>query len=97
MLIPRFSLLQLLAITTGSACFFFIVAAATRGQYWAIAISVALASVLCVAAVYMQLFLAAWVLARIASIFPAQRAAKSPFASAAPPPQFITPPQDVEG
>lgn len=96
MLIPRFSLRQLLAIMTGSALFCYVLAMATRGHQWSIAISLALSSVLLVFVAYAVVFAIAWVLTLIGGSFTKQHAATSPFANAAPPPQFITPPEDTE-
>ena len=96
MLIPRFSLRQLLAITTASAIFFYVVAMATRGFQWAIVVSIAGSSVLLALLVYAVLFAVAWLLTLLGSLFTARHAAASPFANAAPPPQLITPPEDIE-
>ncbi len=96
MLIPRFSLRQLLAVTTACALFFYTVAMATRGHQWAIAISLAISSVLLVLVAYAGVFLVAWVLTLIGGLFTKQVVVASPFADAAPPPQFVTPPEDDE-
>ncbi|MCA9122864.1 MAG: hypothetical protein KDB11_21910 [Planctomycetales bacterium] len=96
MLLPRFSLLQLLSITTVSAVFCYVIAMATRGHQWAMAISIATSSVLCAFVVYAMLFAVAWMLTLLGSSFAAKKVAASPFATAAPPPQLITPPEDPE-
>ena len=84
MLIPRFSLRQLLAVTTASALFCYLLGMAVRGHQWAIAISLALGSFLCALVVYAVLFAMAWFLALIAGLFTKQNVAASPFAGAAP-------------
>lgn len=96
MLIPRFSLRQLLVITTASAIFFYVVAMATRGHQWAMAISIAVSSVFGALIVYTCLFGIAWLLTLAGGSFTKRRVASSPFANAAPPPQVITPPEDTE-
>ena len=96
MLIPRFSLRQLLAITTASALFCYVIAMATRGQQWAIAISLAISSVLLALVVYAAVFAIAWLLTLMGGLFARQNVAASPFANAAPPPQLVTPPEDPE-
>ena len=96
MLIPRFSLRQLLIITTVSAFFCYLLAMATRGHQWAIALSFAVSSILCALIVYAAVFILAWLLAVVGGLFTKQKVAASPFANAAPPPQFITPPEDQE-
>ena len=96
MIIPRFSLRQLLAITTASALFCYLLAMATRGYQWAIATSLAISSLLCALVVYAAVFAVAWLLTLVGGLLTKQRVATSPFANAAPPPQFITPPEDQE-
>jgi hypothetical protein len=96
MLIPRFSLRQLLAITTASAIFCYLLAMAARGHQWAIATSLAISSVLCALLVYVAVFAVAWLLTMVGGMLTKQNVAASPFATAAPPPQFITPPEDQE-
>lgn len=96
MLIPRFSLRQLLAVTTASALFCYVIALATRGHAWAITISIAISSILLAFAVHAMVFAVAWLLALAGSLFTKRTVAASPFASAALPPQFVTPPEDPE-
>jgi hypothetical protein len=96
MLIPRFSLRQLLAVTTACALFCYVIATATRGQQWAIAVSLAVSSVLLALVVYAVVFAIAWLLTLIGGLFTKRIVATSPFANAAPPPQFVTPPEDTE-
>ena len=62
MLIPRFSLRQLLALTTASALFCYVIAMAARGHQWAIAISLAISSVLLGLVVHAVVFVMAWLL-----------------------------------
>jgi hypothetical protein len=96
MLIPRFSLRQLLVITTASAIFCYVIAMATRGHQWAMAISIAVSSVLGAFLVYAFLFAGAWVLTLGGRLFTKQNVSASPFATGTPPPQLITPPEDPE-
>ena len=96
MLIPRFSLRQLMAVTTVSALFCYVIAMATRGHQWALAISVAVSSVLLALVVHASLFAVAWLLALVGRLFTKERIAASPFANAAPPLQLVTPPEDLE-
>ncbi len=95
MLIPRFSLRWLLAVTTASGLFFLIVAQAARGKHWAQGI--------CLAALYLVACAAVYVLAWCAAIFFAKArrmrtevlVVSTPFATAEPPAQII-PPEDPE-
>lgn len=96
MLIPRFSLRQLLVITTASAIFCYVIAMATRGHQWAIVMSIAVSSVLLALIIHAVLFAIAWMLTLMGHLFTKQQVAVSPFADAAPPPQLITPPEDPE-
>lgn len=96
MLIPRFSLRQLLTFTTVSALFCYLLAMAAHGHQWAIAISLAISSVHCALIVYAAVFAVAWLLTVVIGLFTRQHAASSPFATAVPPPQFVTPPEDQE-
>ncbi len=94
MLIPRFSLLHLLVITTASAVFCYIIAMATRGHQWAMAISLAIGSVLLVFVFHAGIFGIAWLLSLVGRVFMPRAKVTSPFANASPPPQLITPPED---
>ncbi|MBC8356007.1 MAG: hypothetical protein H8E66_28860 [Planctomycetes bacterium] len=96
MLIPRFSLRQLLAITTVSSLFCYIIAMATRGHQWAIAITLAISSLLLTLVIHAIIFSVAWLLTLFGGSFSKQRVAVSPFANATPPPQLVTPPEDNE-
>ncbi len=70
MLIPRFSLQQLLVITTASSIFFYAITMATRGHQWALAVSMAIGSVLLVLVVHTSAFVIAWLLALVGRLFP---------------------------
>ncbi len=96
MLIPRFSLLHLLVITTASAVFCYIIAMATRGHQWAMAISLAIGSVLLAFIFHAGIFGIAWLLSLVGRMFMPKTTVSSPFANAAPPPQLVTPPEDTE-
>ncbi len=92
MLIPRFTIRWLLKLMTVSSFFFLILAAAVRGQTWAIAVSIAVASLLLAFLGYAVAFgvalMVAWTtsLLRSAPVQPA-----TPFATAEPPAQIIPP------
>lgn len=95
MLIPRFSLRWLLAVTSASGVFFLVVAQAVRGSSWARGV--------CVAALYLVVcllfYVAAWgatiILARARGMRPVPQVVTTPFATAEPPAQII-PPEDPE-
>ena len=95
MLIPRFTIRWLLGLMTVSSFFFLVVSFAYQRQLWAIAVSVAVASVVVVFLFYALAFLAAWVVASFAGFSRTKTQIRSPFASAGPPPQII-PPQEPE-
>lgn len=65
MLIPRFTVRQLLLITTGCAFAALTVSLAVRQQAWALAVSLALASVALAALFSALLFFAAWVISLV--------------------------------
>lgn len=96
MLIPRFSLWHLLVITTASAIFCYIIAMATRGHQWAMAVSLAIGSVLMALLIHAAIFGVAWLLSLFGRPFTRRAAVTSPFADATPPPQLVTPPEDTE-
>lgn len=95
MLIPRFSLRWLLAVTSASGVFFLVVAQAARGSAWARGI--------CVAALYLVVcllfYVAAWgvamILAKTRGTQSEPLVVTTPFATAEPPAQII-PPEDPE-
>lgn len=95
MLIPRFSIRWLLGLTTASGVFFYLVMLATRGQAWAIAISVAVASLLATAFLQITVFGLAWLVTSWLQRFRRSTGRTSPFASAGPPEQVI-PPVDID-
>jgi len=95
MLIPRFSIRWLLAMTTACAVFFAIVASAVRGQIWAVAISVSVASLAVAFLLYAIFFLFAWWVSLIVDAARPTALPRSPFADASMPPQLV-PPDDQE-
>jgi hypothetical protein len=95
MLIPRFSLRLLLGVTTVCALFFLVVNFAFRGEYWAIAVAVAVAGLVTTMLVHVVVFASAWSLAAGWAILFRRPVAKSPFATSGPP-QQIFPPSDPE-
>ncbi len=96
MLIPRFSLRSLLLITTFSACFCYVLMMAKQGQVWALAITLAAASLVLVFLVQVVLFAVAWSLSQIMRQSFGRQVTRSPFATDAPPPQWISPPEDPQ-
>ena len=95
MLIPRFTIRWLFGLMTVSSFFFLVVSFAYQRQLWAIAVSVAVASVVVVFFFYGLAFMAAWLVASVAGFSRTKTQIRSPFASAGPPPQII-PPQEPE-
>jgi len=96
MLIPRFSLRILLLLMTASGAFFYIVMLAVRGQVWAVSVSIALSSLLLAFLLYAMTFALGWGLSSTFHLAARRNPVGSPFASAAPPPQVIVPPQDPD-
>ncbi len=91
MLIPRFSLRLMLGVTTASACFFYLVMRAMRGQHWALGTSIAIGSLLLAMLLHVFFFGLAWLLSLILRPFQSQPIRSSPFAAAGPPEQVIPP------
>jgi len=92
MLIPRFSLRWLLALTTVSSVFFYVMTLAVRGSQWAIALTAAISGFLLTMLVYAMLFGVAWMLAEFMRLFRPRRVQpSSPFAASQPPPQYVPP------
>jgi hypothetical protein len=94
MLIPRFSLRLLLVLTTVSAVFFFVVAHAVDGHFWAIGVSVAGASLLLTLLVHAFFFFLAWSLTSVCRLVWRPSVPASPFAMA--PPHHSSPPEEPE-
>jgi hypothetical protein len=92
MLIPRFSLRWLLIVTTVCGLFFYVVALATQGSHWAIAVSAAIATLLVNFLVYAVFFAFGWLLATLRGSARSPQTSGSPFATAEPPAQIIPPP-----
>jgi hypothetical protein len=96
MLIPRFTLRRLLLVMTGISVVCVIIAQASRGHAWAIAISMAVAGLVLCFLVYAALFSAAFTLAAMFGLTRRRAVvAASPFAAAQPPEQLV-PPEDPE-
>ncbi|MFO0871522.1 MAG: hypothetical protein U0935_21580 [Pirellulales bacterium] len=92
MLPSRFSIRTLLAVVTGCAIVFAVVAQALRGSGWAIAFSATFASVLLIIAIHFLFFVSAVVVNMFGSLFRSRApATQSPFAQDRPPPQWIEP------
>jgi len=96
MLIPRFSLRSLLLLITVSSLFCFVVTLAIRGHEWALAITIAVASLFTVFTFHACVFCVAWLISLVGGLLKTKQSVGSPFAYQQPPPQHITPPEDVE-
>jgi hypothetical protein len=96
MLLPRFSLRQLLGLITGCSVLFTIASFAVRGQHWAIAVIAGIGSLLVIFGIYALMFIATLALS---VLFGAQKSSslrQSPFADDSPSPRVIDAPADVE-
>jgi hypothetical protein len=65
MVLPRYSLRQLLAIMGASSLFFLVAAFAVRGQPWAVAITIGILVVALILVVQAGFFFAAWLFAQV--------------------------------
>jgi len=95
MLIPRFTLRWMLAITAVVAAFAWIASLAVRGSIWAVAVCVAAGSVPAMFLLYAIVFAAAFMMARALERRRVPPHGDTPFATATPPPQLV-PPRDPE-
>jgi hypothetical protein len=95
MLIPRFTIRWLLSLTTVAGVFFLVVHLALRGQSWAIAVSVTVASLALAFFLYAVFFAVAYTAVSIQGVFRGLPMDASPFATAEPPPQWV-PPQEPD-
>jgi hypothetical protein len=95
MLIPRFTIRWLLALTAVCAVFFLILTFGVRGALWAAAMSIAVGSLIVAFACYAVVFAGGYLLASTFCLLRTKTQAASPFATDRPPPQIITP-IDVE-
>ena len=91
MLIPRFTVRWLLLLTTVCAVFFAIVAWGLRGNSGALALSIAVGSLVLAFVCYGAVFGVAYVLASLLGVFQRRPTGGTPFATAAPPPQILPP------
>ena len=91
MLIPRFTIRWLLLLTTLSGVFFLTVSLAVQGKTWAIALSLAVGSVVVAFLLYAAFFGFAFILASMLGGFRQVPGTGSPFATGAPPPQIVPP------
>lgn len=96
MLIPRFSLRLLVAATTLSSLFFYVVHLAMQEHLWAIALTLGFSSLLLVLVLHTTAFSVAWSLGIVWRSMIRKPTTTSPFVTDAPPPQQILPPEDVE-
>ena len=90
MLIPKFTIRRLLAITTLFAVFSLVATFAVRGQPWAIAVVVAVFGLAMGFGAYLFFFVVARIFSAIGNTIAPQRPS-SPFAHHRPPPQIISP------
>jgi hypothetical protein len=97
MVIPRFSLRWLLALTTFCALLSLVVSLAIRGQAWAIGISAALAALVLLGVLFVATFLVAWLVAQVeAAVFGRKQPGVSPFGNEkSPDSPFAVPTQEV--
>ncbi len=95
MLMPKYTIRRLLLITAVSGVFFAIVAAAARGNHWAIALSAAITSLFVMLLFHAIVYVVAWWISATYDASRPQRKPTSPFANAAMPPQLVKP-QDPE-
>lgn len=95
MLIPKFSLRFMLGLMAVVAVYCLIVSFAVRGHVWAIAINIALASLISVFISYAFYFLLTLPMSLLDQAFQGPRQPTSPFATSQPPPQIL-PPQEPE-
>jgi hypothetical protein len=93
MLIPRFTVRWLLLLVTACGVFSAVVACAVRGQLWALAVSLGVASLTTAFIWYGAFFGFAYVLALLFGALDRPPRGGSPFITAAPPPQILPPDQ----
>lgn len=91
MLIPRFSLRALLIATAACAVFSLVIASAVRGQAWAIGVTAGLAGLASMLFFHPLAFAVAAVLSAVRRQSTPPPAGTSPFATAGPPRQIISP------
>ncbi len=102
MLIPRFTVRRLLAITAICGIFFWILAVALnptvelQNKVWAVAISIAVGSVVVAFVCYAAFFGLAYILATVFGLIRHEPVEGTPFATAEPPPQIIPPQEPAE-
>jgi hypothetical protein len=87
MLLPRFTLRAILAVTTVAAVFFLLVGTGYRGQQWAWGVAIGVLSLVVVAFVHAAYFGIVWCFARVA----ARRPSGPNHAAGAPAPLEATP------
>jgi hypothetical protein len=91
MIIPRFTVRWLLALMAFCAVFAFIVSLAVSGNVWAIALSVALASIVLTFVLHAAGFCCAWGMSTLWRMMTRRTVAASPFATHTSPPQVLRP------
>ena len=96
MLIPRFTLRWMLAMTAVCAVLAFIVSLAVAEHVWAMALSMVLASVVLSFVLYAAFFTLAWACGTVWHSFRGEPKAASPFAAHSPSPQSQRPEKTVQ-
>jgi hypothetical protein len=86
MYLPQFSTRWLLAIIAVCAVFFLVASMAIRGHLWAMAISLAIASIVLTFLLYAASFQVTFLLAQLVGLLRPAARPKSPFAQDTPPP-----------
>jgi hypothetical protein len=89
MLVPQFSIRQILAVVTALSVFSLVASLAIRGQVWALAVVIAGLTLALAFVLYGLCFFAAWCISRFRPARPALP--QSPFAPDTLPPQMIPP------
>ncbi|MCH2130148.1 MAG: hypothetical protein MK179_13450 [Pirellulaceae bacterium] len=89
MLIPRFTIRRLIALTAACGLFFFVVSCAVQGSIWAIAVSASISLLVFCFFLFGLLFAVAVCATFFVQLFRAPRQTESPFAKDSPPPQII--------
>jgi hypothetical protein len=91
MLVPQFSIRQMLAIVTALGVFSLVVSLAMRGHAWAMSLVITCVTLLVAFLLYGLCFFAAWCCWLIVGRWTGEPEPQSPFAQDAPPPQIIPP------
>ena len=96
MLIPRFSMRWMLGAVTVAGFISLLLSLAVRGQAWAQAVTIALASLLIAFWLYGALFLLTYVFTGLRGLVARKEQPRAPFAQFTPAPQQIVAPDELE-